>query len=69
MDLFYGLVGAQLPHLYKYTKIYDGLYPEATQILIRCHPSFFWSTENYRVSTVPQPLIANLRSLSFPSAS
>jgi len=60
--LIFGWMGAQLPHLYKYTKIYDGLYPEATQILIRCHPSFFWSTENYRQASLT-PVVEVLEAL------
>ncbi|KAG7448569.1 uncharacterized protein BT62DRAFT_965002 [Guyanagaster necrorhizus] len=43
-----GWMGAQLRHIHKYTKVYEQVYPGATQILIQNRPSFFWSTENTR---------------------
>ncbi|KAK2462962.1 hypothetical protein APHAL10511_005014 [Amanita phalloides] len=43
--LLFGWMGAKLPHLFKYTKGYDQLYPAATQILIRCEPSTYWKPE------------------------
>ncbi|KAG5643287.1 hypothetical protein DXG03_001254 [Asterophora parasitica] len=46
--LIFGWMGAKLPHLLKYTKVYEELYPSATKLLIQCHPSFFWSRESTR---------------------
>lgn len=39
-----------MPHLLKYTKVYDEIYPSSTQVLIRCEPSFFWTSESTVVS-------------------
>ncbi|KAF8151001.1 hypothetical protein B0H34DRAFT_801896 [Crassisporium funariophilum] len=44
--LIFGWMGAQLPHLQKYSKSYDQIYPEAAKIVIRCEPSFFWSSKS-----------------------
>ncbi|KAF8872591.1 hypothetical protein BD779DRAFT_1572350 [Infundibulicybe gibba] len=57
--LIFGWMGARFAHLQKYTKIYEELYPTATQILIRSSPSFFWSSEataNARLAPVAQIL-------------
>ncbi|EGN99311.1 hypothetical protein SERLA73DRAFT_182241 [Serpula lacrymans var. lacrymans S7.3] len=43
--IIFGWMGAQLRHLYNYTREYAKLFPSATRILVRCHPSFFWSSQ------------------------
>ncbi|CAE6534042.1 unnamed protein product [Rhizoctonia solani] len=58
--LIFGWMGAQLPHLYKYTEHYNKLYPLATQILVRAHASYFWGSETTRRAAV-SPVIKLLR--------
>ncbi|PFH51089.1 hypothetical protein AMATHDRAFT_59790 [Amanita thiersii Skay4041] len=43
--IIFGWMGAKLPHLQKYTAGYDQLYPNATQILVRCEAVSFWMPE------------------------
>lgn len=43
-------MGAKLPHLLKYSNVYDELYPSATKIIIRSEASFFWKSEKRKVS-------------------
>ncbi|KDQ59158.1 hypothetical protein JAAARDRAFT_175911 [Jaapia argillacea MUCL 33604] len=43
--LIFGWMGAQLPHLHKYSQAYSKLYPDATQVLVRCERSVFSRTE------------------------
>lgn len=40
--LIFGWMGAQLPHLQKYTTIYEDLYPEATKVVVRSESAFFF---------------------------
>ncbi|CAE6465835.1 unnamed protein product [Rhizoctonia solani] len=58
--LIFGWMGAQLPHLYKYTEQYNKLYPLATQILVRAHASYFWGSETTRRAAI-SPVIKLLR--------
>ncbi|CAE6430614.1 unnamed protein product, partial [Rhizoctonia solani] len=58
--LIFGWMGAQLPHLYKYTEQYNKLYPFATQILVRAHAKYFWGSETTRRAAV-SPVIKLLR--------
>ncbi|CAE6346554.1 unnamed protein product [Rhizoctonia solani] len=58
--LIFGWMGAQLPHLYKYTEQYNKLYPFATQILVRAHAKYFWGNESARRAAV-SPVIKLLR--------
>ncbi|KDN32900.1 hypothetical protein RSAG8_14013, partial [Rhizoctonia solani AG-8 WAC10335] len=58
--LIFGWMGAQLPHLYKYTEHYNKLYPLATQILVRAHASYFWGSETTGRAAV-SPVIKLLR--------
>ncbi|KAH7330727.1 hypothetical protein B0J17DRAFT_771925 [Rhizoctonia solani] len=58
--LIFGWMGAQLPHLYKYTEQYNKLYPFATQIIVRAHASYFWGSEATRRAAV-SPVIKLLR--------
>ncbi|KAH7884786.1 hypothetical protein F5I97DRAFT_1811979 [Phlebopus sp. FC_14] len=44
--LIFGWMGAHLRHLQNYTRSYTELYPNATQILVKCDPSFLWSSES-----------------------
>ncbi|KAF5379668.1 hypothetical protein D9615_005754 [Tricholomella constricta] len=60
--LIFGWMGAKLPHLLKYTKVYDELYPNATKLLIRCHPSFFWTRESTRRAQLA-PVVDTLQAL------
>ncbi|KXN82982.1 Transmembrane protein 53-B [Leucoagaricus sp. SymC.cos] len=39
----FGWMGAQLPHLHKYTSMYREKYPNTAIILVRAEPSFFWT--------------------------
>ncbi|KAJ1310803.1 hypothetical protein OPQ81_009323 [Rhizoctonia solani] len=58
--LIFGWMGAQLPHLYKYTEQYNILYPSATQIIVRAHANYFWGSEVARRAAV-SPVIKLLR--------
>ncbi|KEP52304.1 putative indole-diterpene biosynthesis protein PaxU [Rhizoctonia solani 123E] len=58
--LIFGWMGAQLPHLYKYTEQYNKLYPFATQIMVRAHAKYFWGSETTRRAAV-SPVIKLLR--------
>ncbi|KAF8629974.1 hypothetical protein AX17_005539 [Amanita inopinata Kibby_2008] len=60
--LLFGWMGAKLPHLQKYTNTYDRLYPSATQILVRCEASTFWTPAWLKRSTF-HPAIEVLESL------
>ncbi|KAK0203742.1 hypothetical protein DFS33DRAFT_827786 [Desarmillaria ectypa] len=61
-----GWMGAQLRHIHKYTKVYEQLFPGASQILIRNRPSFFWSTENSRRKVIA-PAVEALEALGMTS--
>ncbi|KAF9230344.1 hypothetical protein BU15DRAFT_83749 [Melanogaster broomeanus] len=43
--LIFGWMGAQTRHLQNYTRPYAELYPNATQILVKCGPSFIYTSE------------------------
>ncbi|KAF9238545.1 hypothetical protein BU15DRAFT_62511 [Melanogaster broomeanus] len=43
--LIFGWLGAQTRHLQNYTRPYAELYPNATQILVKCSPSFIYTSE------------------------
>ncbi|KAF8707707.1 hypothetical protein RHS03_03579, partial [Rhizoctonia solani] len=58
--LIFGWMGAQLPHLYKYTEQYNKLYPSATLIIVRAKPNYFWSNETTRKAAV-FPVVKLLR--------
>ncbi|CAE6436380.1 unnamed protein product [Rhizoctonia solani] len=58
--LLFGWMGAQLPHLYKYTEQYNRLYPSATLIIVRAHANYFWRNETARKAAV-LPVIKLLR--------
>ncbi|TFK33425.1 hypothetical protein BDQ12DRAFT_691088 [Crucibulum laeve] len=66
--LIFGWMGAKLTHLYKYTKVYDELFPNTTKVLIRCEPVYFWSSEKTNRARVA-PVVEVLRRLGcIPSA-
>ncbi|KAK1234526.1 hypothetical protein PQX77_002271 [Marasmius sp. AFHP31] len=46
--LIFGWMGAKLGHLQKYTKVYEEMYPDATQVVVRNEPGFFFSREATR---------------------
>ncbi|KAK1215030.1 hypothetical protein PQX77_022380 [Marasmius sp. AFHP31] len=46
--LIFGWMGAKLGHLQKYTKVYEEMYPDATQVVVRNEPGFFFSRESTR---------------------
>jgi len=49
-----GSVGAQLPHLRKYSEQYQVLYPSAKQLIVRSEPNDFWkSSRSRRASSRP----------------
>ena len=61
-------VGAQLRHLHTYTRVYAKLFPDATQILIRCNPSAFWTSLRAAVNIlVSSPPTSSLISLAIAS--
>ncbi|KAF9230342.1 hypothetical protein BU15DRAFT_83748 [Melanogaster broomeanus] len=43
--LIFGWLGAQTRHLENYTRPYAELYPNAIQILVKCSPSFIYTSE------------------------
>jgi len=51
-------VSAQLPHLHKYTQKYSELYPDATQVLVRCEVSYFFMTPGQKASPWEMPMRA-----------
>ncbi|KAG2031262.1 hypothetical protein BDR03DRAFT_876363, partial [Suillus americanus] len=51
--LIFGWMGAQLRYLQSYTHAYTKLYPNASQIVVRCNSDVFWST----VSTMQWRLV------------
>ncbi|KAH7918341.1 hypothetical protein BV22DRAFT_1134666 [Leucogyrophana mollusca] len=63
--LIFGWMGAQLRHLQTYARAYDKLYPEATQILVRSEPRFWWMTERAKRRHF-QPVIEVLNALDCP---
>ncbi|CAA7267477.1 unnamed protein product [Cyclocybe aegerita] len=60
--LLFGWMGARLPHLLKYIKVYDELYPQATKIVIRSEASFFWTIKR-RKSAYLAPVVEALEAL------
>ena len=52
------VVSAQLPHLHKYTQKYSELYPDATQVLVRCEVSYFFMTPGQKASPWEMPMRA-----------
>ncbi|KAF9460355.1 hypothetical protein BDZ94DRAFT_1169921 [Collybia nuda] len=64
--LIFGWMGAKLPHLRKYTAVYEERFPGATKILIQCEASFFWSRESTRQANLA-PVVEVLRSLGYIS--
>ncbi|KAG1736528.1 hypothetical protein EDB19DRAFT_1896032 [Suillus lakei] len=67
--LIFGWMGAQLRHLQNYTHAYTKLYPNASQILVRCNPDVFWTTTGTRQRRL-MPVIDALEALHcFPSSS
>lgn len=67
--LIFGWMGAQLRHLQNYTHAYTKLYPNASQIVVRCNPDVFWTTTGTRQRRL-MPVIDALEALHcFPSSS
>ncbi|KAF9012122.1 hypothetical protein BDZ89DRAFT_1143031 [Hymenopellis radicata] len=60
--LVFGWMGAKLRHLHKYTKVYEELYPGATQVLVTSPPSFFYCTEGSKRRAVA-PVVEILEAL------
>ncbi|TFK33426.1 hypothetical protein BDQ12DRAFT_691093 [Crucibulum laeve] len=60
--LIFGWMGARLPHLYKYTKAYDSLFPNVTKILIRSEAAYFWNGEKKNEAHLA-PVVEVLRGL------
>ncbi|KAF5348619.1 hypothetical protein D9757_014465 [Collybiopsis confluens] len=50
--LVFGWMGAKLPHLLKYTKVYEEMYPHATQILVQSNAEYFWSSDRTRTKNL-----------------
>ncbi|KAF9522150.1 hypothetical protein CPB83DRAFT_777515 [Crepidotus variabilis] len=62
--LIFGWMGAAMPHILKYTKVYDDLYPSATQLLVRSEPSFFWTRDKTNRKNL-RPLVEALQALGY----
>ncbi|KAF9266431.1 hypothetical protein L218DRAFT_985576 [Marasmius fiardii PR-910] len=60
--LIFGWMAAKLGHLQKYTKAYEELYPEATQVVVRNEPGFFFSREATRQKNL-RPVAETLEAL------
>lgn len=52
----WAIVGALTRHLQNYSRKYTELYPHATQIIVKCPPSFFWTSERTQVGNPNQCL-------------
>ncbi|KAG8903993.1 hypothetical protein FRB99_002405 [Tulasnella sp. 403] len=50
--ILFGWMDGQLPHLFKYTEAYHKEYPGATQILIRSHGSFWWTSTSASIQAL-----------------
>ncbi|KAJ3793153.1 hypothetical protein GGU11DRAFT_812117 [Lentinula aff. detonsa] len=50
--LVFGWMGAKLPHISKYTKVYEETYPNATQIIVQSNPLLFWSSNRTRMKNL-----------------
>ncbi|KAG2369324.1 hypothetical protein BDR07DRAFT_1347774 [Suillus spraguei] len=57
--LIFGWLGAQPRYLRKYTHAYTKLYPNASQIVVRCNVSTLWST----INTIQQRLMPVIHAL------
>ncbi|KAG5724317.1 Transmembrane protein 53 [Termitomyces sp. T112] len=62
--LTFGWMGAKLSHLLKYTAVHRELYPNATNILIKCEYSFFVSRESTCRANL-EPVIHVLENLGY----
>ncbi|KAJ4501265.1 hypothetical protein C8R41DRAFT_806573 [Lentinula lateritia] len=50
--LIFGWMGAKLPHIFKYTKVYEDVFPNATQVIITSNPQLFWSSNRTRMKNL-----------------
>ncbi|KAL0578075.1 hypothetical protein V5O48_003893, partial [Marasmius crinis-equi] len=66
--LIFGWMAAKIGHLQKYTSIYEEMYPDATQVVVRNEPIFFISREPTRQALL-QPVVEVLDSLGCLSTS
>ncbi|KAG2355728.1 hypothetical protein BDR07DRAFT_1302387, partial [Suillus spraguei] len=66
--LIFGWMGAHLRHLQNYTHVYTKLYPNASQIVVRCNPEVFWTTTGARQKRL-MPVINALEALNCFSSS
>jgi len=41
--LIFGWMGARLPHIQKYTELYNQIYPSSTQLVVRSYPDFLYT--------------------------
>ncbi|KAF9007431.1 hypothetical protein BDQ17DRAFT_1350627 [Cyathus striatus] len=62
--LIFGWMGAKLPHIFKYTKAYEEIYPGAVKILVRSEAQFFWSGKKTRQAALA-PVIETLEALGY----
>ncbi|TFY72470.1 hypothetical protein EVG20_g569 [Dentipellis fragilis] len=62
--IIFGWMSAQLPHLLKYTREYERLYPHATQIVVRCEPSFFFKGKTAQEAQA-KPLVDCLEQIGY----
>ncbi|KAF9223324.1 hypothetical protein BS17DRAFT_781692 [Gyrodon lividus] len=60
--LIFGWMGALTRHLKNYTRPYAELYPNATQILVKCDPSFVWTSEEAKQKRL-FPVVETLETL------
>ncbi|KAG2132949.1 hypothetical protein DEU56DRAFT_889024 [Suillus clintonianus] len=67
--LIFGWMGAQFRHLRNYTHAYTKLYPNASQIVVRCNTDMLWTTISTRERRL-MPVIDALEALHcLPSSS
>ncbi|KAJ3851502.1 hypothetical protein EV368DRAFT_65692 [Lentinula lateritia] len=50
--LIFGWMGAKLYHILKYTKVYEDMFPNATQVIITSNPQLFWSSNRTRMKNL-----------------
>ncbi|KAF8549539.1 hypothetical protein OG21DRAFT_580439 [Imleria badia] len=60
--LIFGWMGALTRHLENYSRKYAELYPHATQIIVKCAPSFFWTSTRAQLSRL-LPVVEALEAL------
>lgn len=65
--LVFGWMGAKLPHLLKYCKTYDEIYPNARKILVRAPATVFFSTDSRKRANL-MPAVEALEAMGYVPA-